>query len=176
MRIPLLLVKGLLLHLALQHLCLSLHFLCCTRFPLLIVNGGESWAVLGSVRLAGLTSLRLALCLAHISLVSVQHVVDGIDRVEIRGLARNDMRMDVWHALASVDAVLHRDVEARRAVKTLHHAADAPDGQEQVAGFGWGEVCDAGDDSAGRDEDMAGEDGFQVHERKGERRLVEDLC
>jgi hypothetical protein len=36
--------------------------------------------------------------------------------------------MDVWHALASMDAILHGDVEACRAVEPLHHAADASDG------------------------------------------------
>jgi hypothetical protein len=57
----------------------------------------------------------------------------------------------------------------------LDHAGDAPDSQEQVCRFVRGEVRDAGDDAARRDEDVAWEDGFEVDEGKGKGGLVEDL-
>lgn len=79
------------------------------------------------------------------------------------------MRMHMGHALPRLDPVLNRNVQTTRAVDALDHPAHAPDGEEEVAGFGKCEVGDAGDDAARGDEDVAWENGFEVHEGVGER-------
>lgn len=71
------------------------------------------------------------------------------------------------HALAGVRPVLDRDIEARGAVDALDHAPDAGDGGEEVGCLGRGEVTDAGDGADGADEDVAGEEGLEVHEAEG---------
>lgn len=79
------------------------------------------------------------------------------------------------HTLPRIHAVLYGDVQTTRAVDALDHCADAPHGEEEVACFGGGEVGDSGDNAARGDEDVAGEDWFEVDEGEGLGGLVEDL-
>ncbi|KAH9845116.1 hypothetical protein Tdes44962_MAKER06835 [Teratosphaeria destructans] len=82
---------------------------------------------------------------------------------------RNHMHMHVRHALARGLAILHGHVERVRAVHPLQRALEPPHGQEEVRGFVRREVGEVRFDGERGDEDVAGEEGFEVHEREGVR-------
>lgn len=79
------------------------------------------------------------------------------------------------HTLSRIHAVLDGDIQTTRAVDALDHCTHAPHGEEEVACFGRGEVGDSGHDAERGDQDVAGEDWFEVYEGEGLGGLVEDL-
>ena len=79
------------------------------------------------------------------------------------------------HALPSVHAVLDRDVQAAGPVHALDGPADAMDRGEEVGCFFGRQARDARDGAARADQDVAGEEGLDVHEGEGEGRAMEDL-
>ena len=115
---------------------------------------------------------------AHISLFTLDHAVYRISAApvgQIFSLPRNDVGMHMRDALASVYAVLDGDVERRSTEDAFHHARDTLHRQEEVLDLCRGEVVEAGDDAAWRDQNMAGEEGLEVDQGVREGRRVEDL-
>lgn len=83
--------------------------------------------------------------------------------------------MHVRHALPSLCAILNRNVEGRRAVEALERALHACDGEEEVGELGRGQVGEEFVPRERADEDVAGQEGFEVYEREGVGGCVEDL-
>lgn len=83
--------------------------------------------------------------------------------------------MDMRYALSRVYPILHGNIQARGAVYSFHHLSNPADCEKEVTCFGGGQVRDARYDATGRDEDMAGQNWFEVNEGKGKWCLEEDL-
>jgi hypothetical protein len=79
------------------------------------------------------------------------------------------------HALPRIQPILDRHVQRARCVHPLQHARHALHADEQVSGFGGGQVAQTGDAAERRDEDVTRQDGLEVDEGEGVRRQVEDL-
>lgn len=84
--------------------------------------------------------------------------------------------MHMRHALPRLDAILHRDVEAalrdvrwRREVGQREHVLHALDGEEEVARLARREVGESRNDAVRAHQDVAGEEGLEVHEGERER-------
>lgn len=85
------------------------------------------------------------------------------------------MTMHMRHALARRFPILHRDVERLGLIDAFERALDALDCEEEVGDFGGGELGEVRFGGEGADEDVAGEQGFEVHEGEGVGGCVEDL-
>jgi hypothetical protein len=77
-------------------------------------------------------------------------------------LAGNDVGMDMGDALAGVDAVLDGDVQGGSMEDALDGARDALHSEKQVLDLRRREVVEARNNAAGRDEDVAGQQGLEV--------------
>lgn len=169
-------------HLLRQHPRFFLHLLQAPWFPILIINSRKPRPSPPSASTcATITTIclqQLALNTPNVPFFTIQHRINGICApilIQVRLAARNDMRMDMRHALTRIDAVLDGDVEARRTVDPFNHPRHFTHRQKQVRRFGRCEVRNARDDAVRAYEDMAWENWLEVHESKGERALVKDL-
>lgn len=140
-----------------QPLGLFLHFVVGPGLAAVVVDGGE----------AGL----VCQLLAQVGVVAVEHGVDGIGAalvVEVGLGAGDDVDVDMRHALAGVYTILDGNVKRRSGEDTLDHARDALDCDEKVVDLCSRQVVEAGHDATGRDEDMAGQEGLEIDNGKGQ--------
>jgi hypothetical protein len=64
------------------------------------------------------------------------------------------------HALSSIYTILYGDIESCGIEDPFDHARDALNGKEEVLDLGGRKVVQTGDNAAGRDEDVAWEEGL----------------
>lgn len=156
-------------HLFGEPLGLLVHLVLTPRLAMLIcIYGGESTAL--SITVVSLLELG-----GQVAIVALHHLVDGVRPGQVLLLSGDDVGMHMGHALAGVGAVLDGNVQGRGTEEALHGARDALHGQEEVLDLGGGQVMEARNDAARRDEDVARKQRLEIDQGEGQRCEVEDL-
>jgi hypothetical protein len=135
---------------------------------LVCINGWESAAL----HVARVARLELP---GQIAILALHQLIYSVRLGQVLLLAGDDVSMHVGHALTGILAVLDRDVQRRGLEDALNGARHALHGQEEVLDLGGGQVMEARNDAAWRDEDVARKQRLEVHEGVRQRGKVEDL-
>lgn len=137
------------------------YFLLASGLPQRIIDLGH----LGPCRLPFLQMS------PHVTLFPFQHAVNRIaaaSMIQVGCLARDDVGMDMRHALPGIRPVLHGDIQAGAMEQSLDDLPDPLYGQVQVGDFIVGQIGQAGNDPPGRNENMAGQKRLQVDKGKAQ--------